>query len=1030
MVSKVRAAAACMLTLSLTTQGTPSSLGGVRAYVDPRLSDVHSSAVSTIITGTNAANAVARVGGRTTADLWLVDAVAAVVPTDAVGRLAADPAVRSIVLNDNVKPSNEGDAIGARQIDGMLTLPEKMLAPGTAMPDGGFVSVGEKGRVTLYGKDGEVYREFDLPDDVYKTSPTPTPTGMVLVASETKDVYAFNTRGDALWSLALGTDDKLFGGVVVGANGMLHAVSEKGVLTTINSATGKVAWRLKPATSDVVRAAPAVGADGTVYWGNEKGVVVSVSAQGVSRWSTSVGDKVTLTPVFGPNNVLLVTSTDGKFVTALDATTGAKRWTFTASSKIMANPAVAKDGSIFFGTDDGYAYGVNPNGTQRWKVRPGTGKFETGAVLSRDGTQVYLVQTEDPLFALDTMTGMKRWIYALSGNVYGAPVLDADNGIILGSDGQDLVRLDAEGRATFKVKAAGKVMQAASTNAVGDTMIRLDEHKVMTIGRLPDVWDGRPDIQATADPKAWNVVNPATVDVGAHTVHLTNSSAGKPLRGTGVTVAVVDSGIYFDKIMRANQGSVLSRLFKGQADFVKPECANVAITSMGACFNSKYDASIDPYGHGTAVSSIIWNGYSDANTNTTLGIAPDANILSVRVLDENGAGTYESVIKGIQYVVQNKTALNIRVMNLSLSAEADVPYFVDPINRAVESAWSKGIVVVTAAGNRGSSAETISVPGNDPYVITVGTVNTNRTPGHWDDDTLPVWSATGPTRDGFVKPDILASGSNVVTIMHRDPVDPALSQRITSYHPDTTSNTLFRMSGTSMSAPIVAGVAALMIQNNAALTPDQVKYRLMTTARLSVAPDGNALTYNSFQQGAGRVWAPDAVFDTITGVENKGMDITADLAAGYETDADLLKHYQGPVQKILSDDGRVWLYFIEGGTQPDTWLGFADAKTMLWLDQREVALGTTTWNNGALAWGTNMRWEGGISTDTGFASWGAGRMSWGSGRMSWGSGRMSWGAGRMSWGSGRMSWGSGRMSWGSSTSLDDPVTPTGMIEPR
>ena len=125
-----------------------------------------------------------------------------------------------------------------------------------------------------------------------------------------------------------------------------------------------------------------------------------------------------------------------------------------------------------------------------------------------------------------------------------------------------------------------------------------------------------------------------------------------------------------------------------------------------------------------------------------MGIAPAAQILSVRVLDENGIGTYEDVIEGIQSVVAQKSWFNIRVLNVSLCAEATTPYFMDPLNRAVEQAWANGIVVVTSAGNRGPGAETITVPGNDPYVITVGALNTRRTLFNWSDDTLTRWSST------------------------------------------------------------------------------------------------------------------------------------------------------------------------------------------------------------------------------------------------------------------------------------------------
>jgi subtilisin family serine protease len=163
----------------------------------------------------------------------------------------------------------------------------------------------------------------------------------------------------------------------------------------------------------------------------------------------------------------------------------------------------------------------------------------------------------------------------------------------------------------------------------------------------------------------------------------------------------------------------------------------------GYCYSNK-STSYDGFGHGSHIAGIIWNKLKDQDTGVYLGIAPDAKILSVRVLGEDGSGTYADVIEGIQYVVANKYTYNIRVMNMSLSAYATTPYFEDPLNRAVEAAWANDIVVVVAAGNTGPGSESITVPGNDPYVITVGAVGNPRTPGYWGDDYLTNWTATGP----------------------------------------------------------------------------------------------------------------------------------------------------------------------------------------------------------------------------------------------------------------------------------------------
>jgi len=251
------------------------------------------------------------------------------------------------------------------------------------------------------------------------------------------------------------------------------------------------------------------------------------------------------------------------------------------------------------------------------------------------------------------------------------------------------------------------------------------------------------------------------------------------------------------------------------------------------------------------------------------------------VLDENGVGTYADVIAGIQYAVEHKDEFNIRVINLSLVSEVVSPYFVDPLNRAVEAAWADGIVVVGAAGNVGPKAETITVPGNDPYIITVGALDTNATPNDWSDDVLPSWSATGPTKDGFVKPEVLAPGANIVAYMYVDQNDDLRSASLVQMHPDHPDDfaqlegkNLYRMNGTSMATAVTSGVVALMLEKNPALTPEQVKFRLMASAQLKVDDNGE-LIYSTLQQGSGRIWAPDAVANISIPTKNAnvGLDI-------------------------------------------------------------------------------------------------------------------------------------------------------------
>lgn len=173
----------------------------------------------------------------------------------------------------------------------------------------------------------------------------------------------------------------------------------------------------------------------------------------------------------------------------------------------------------------------------------------------------------------------------------------------------------------------------------------------------------------------------------------------------------------------------------------------------------------DQSGHGTHMASVAASSET-ADNGKFNGIAPNANLVIVKAFDASGSSTYADVIAGIDWIVANRVTHNIRVINMSFSAEAQSHYWDDPLNQAVMAAWQAGIVVVASAGNTGPDAMTIGVPGNVPYVITVGAVSDSYTPGLNNDDFLTSFSAAGPTVEGFVKPELVAPGGHVQGVMN------------------------------------------------------------------------------------------------------------------------------------------------------------------------------------------------------------------------------------------------------------------------
>jgi serine protease AprX len=317
----------------------------------------------------------------------------------------------------------------------------------------------------------------------------------------------------------------------------------------------------------------------------------------------------------------------------------------------------------------------------------------------------------------------------------------------------------------------------------------------------------------------------------------------KYLQGQGVGVAVVDSGV------------------NPADDYYTISGQSRLVTSVK--FNNGYNQSIfDGYGHGQHVAGII-GGNGRHLGGAYIGVAPMVNLINVKVSDDNGAANASNVVAGLQWVNDNHDRYNIKVVNLSLNSSVPESYQTNPLDAAVEILWFNKITVVVSSGNTGQNA--LFPPANDPFVITVGATDDRGTLSTGD-DVLASYSGYGKTNDGIQKPDLVAPGTNIVSL--RVPTGSQLD----SLHPDhIVDGYYFRMSGTSMSAPMVAGAAALLLQSEPNLTPDQVKYRLMATARPF---DTHA------RAGAGYLNIYAAVHTATTQSANTGVAVSRLLTSG------------------------------------------------------------------------------------------------------------------------------------------------------
>ncbi|WP_249670160.1 S8 family peptidase [Bacillus altitudinis] len=270
---------------------------------------------------------------------------------------------------------------------------------------------------------------------------------------------------------------------------------------------------------------------------------------------------------------------------------------------------------------------------------------------------------------------------------------------------------------------------------------------------------------------------------------------GTTLTGEGITVAVVDTGVY--------PHEDLDGRIRDFVDLVKQK-------------TKPYDDN----GHGTHCAGDV-AGDGAASDGLYKGPAPKANIIGVKVLNKQGAGSLSTIIEGVEWCIQfNEDHPDDPIHIISMSLGGDAQRYDDeqddPMVRAVNAAWDQGIVVCVAAGNSGPNSQTIASPAVSQKVITVGAYDDRNTPESSDDVVAP-FSSRGPTVYGETKPDLLAPGVNIVSL--RSPRS-FLDKLDKSSRVDDVYTTL---SGTSMATPICAGICALLLEHSPDLTPDEVK---------------------------------------------------------------------------------------------------------------------------------------------------------------------------------------------------------------
>ena len=390
--------------------------------------------------------------------------------------------------------------------------------------------------------------------------------------------------------------------------------------------------------------------------------------------------------------------------------------------------------------------------------------------------------------------------------------------------------------------------------------------------------------------------------------------------GQGVTVAVLDTGI--DNL----------------PDFSGRLTGGVDLTGGGNPFQ-------DSYGHGTFVAGLI-AGDGTSSGGQYSGEAPGASLVSIKVAGADGTTDLAKLILGLQWAVDHRGSYGIKILNMSLGFQASMSTVINPLDQAVQAVWHSGIAVVVSAGNAGPFNGTILSPGDDPLVITVGALD-DLAQTSVSADEMCDFSSAGPTSaDGWAKPDLVTSGRSVVSLA-------APGSTIDNDYPSArVGSANFVGSGTSFSAAITSGAAALVLADNPGLTPDQIKARLLGTT--SPGPVGNP-----FVDGHG---ALNAYTAATAGSMNLSQSASGLLPTLPGTTVQL-----SPTGPADTWNASLWsgISWPQGPSDDATWNGWAwngaDWNGFTWTGR--------AWNGGnwtGAAW-NNANWTGRAWNDSGWA---------------------------------------------------------------
>ena len=527
------------------------------AYVEASLLSRAEGTASVVVTASDidtARRSVERIGGQVTSELWLIDAVAATIPVDRTSLLAAQAGVVSIVDNKSVQSAQEpecdpdqvyidgpcalyqsGWVTNRREKKGEYDLPEALKTPIAALPDGGFVALSDKETVIMLNSDGSVRLQVTVPYEKVRAAPVVGPDGSIyfvgeeLGSSEDTIVVALDSDGSVRWTVDSSKLAPIGLAVDFEREYVYAALAGKAKLWVLDIHTGSKLIELEPSADKpgLVTVPPTVGADGTVYLQTSglqpdkddlRGNLLAldpamffVDKKAYSWRFVAVQDGSGFAldhPAIWTQDTIYLASEHDKKVVGLNPANGTLKFVFDSANKIEVSPTTGPDGALYLPAEKSLR-ALEANGSVRFEVyAENDAKFATPPIFSPDGATAYLA-AGSTLYALNTADGAVQWQARATGNIATLPTLDSEGNVIVGSDGEDLIIVAPDGRATTRLRLNDKLRQTvnlAEPDAAG-LLVQAGDKNLVTLANLPEQWDGRPDVEPAEIKREWKLSN-------------------------------------------------------------------------------------------------------------------------------------------------------------------------------------------------------------------------------------------------------------------------------------------------------------------------------------------------------------------------------------------------------------------------------------------------------------------------------------------------------------------------------------------